>query len=249
MKNIFIKRVGIGAIMCIGIFTILIPSFAAAANIQVLSSYQHIEGSYYGWNQSVDTYEESDGFFEESTVPTTLWDYTQGSLFGGASASSRLNLSMGVLEGWVHSDESWDWWDVGCSESSALAELDVIFTADSPSKWRWEVEGGFFPDPDDIEFYLDDATPGIERTNLLDLWDFPINYDVMSIFFRGSIDLTLLPNHVYRIYMSSSSGPYSENHWEGSSVTFSASQVPEPTTMLLLGLGLMGLVGLKRKIQ
>jgi hypothetical protein len=110
------------------------------------------------------------------------------------------------------------------------ATLTLIFKPTSLSEWQFVVDEGAWP----RSISLEDLTTGI------------FLFNDASLFINNDVLLTINPSHSYEL-----NAMCADFSLEGGETYVGAtiSNVSEPATMLLLGLGLMGLAGVRRKIK
>lgn len=261
------KRIIIIFILMASMFMVTIPVQAVPTYIDIMSEFCHTDGSDIDWQISTSSY-ISDNMFSWNKNGTESVSATRP-YQGGVVSHASVNVAgtTTFLEAWTDHYESGTTYaemlfrPVGAS----YITLDNIDTYSSgfvhPQLTLTDITTGetLF----DLMVYcgafeLDQAFPGLfpnglyfgswnPETAMQDYWrqleleysDGPYNYPLSSGF------IPVDSSHTYHL-KASSYVMESDRGWISANMNI---RVPETTTILLLGLGLMGLTGLRRKIK
>ena len=213
-------------VLCLGAFTILMPLTANANLFEIISTYQSIGGNAYS-NYAIFDDDgnyigldfNSDFFADSSSTPTNL----SGSVSNGGYATAYSNLSIGEngFGGAIGAYSSGRSMMGAEADSDASSSLVIVFRVNELSKWQFSY---IVDPPTDCQIH------GVINT-LID----PV----------GFYELTLSPLVDYQISMDG----WSWQSQYDASFDANGTPIPEPATILLLGLGLIGLAGVRRKIK
>ncbi|MCD4719145.1 MAG: PEP-CTERM sorting domain-containing protein [Desulfobacula sp.] len=241
---------------------VLISAFAFTTNV-----FGYTLGATYGWTSTTDPYYLTSANIHNGTIDTgdvTLGDFIQrgsGSTSAGGFGSSgsavgwddtwvggvgNANTNGDFLDGlWSQIYSDGGWWDLG----SAFSEVAVFSSQDH----------GPYP-AEGIEYYIYGANSiGGTLSLAATLTDIYLDGWRTHNSAEDSNGNGWLSDDLSTVFDLGSSYQYIKLvAWGGGSFTepeidavggFSSAPVPEPTTMLLFGLGLLGLAGVSRKKQ
>ena len=209
--------------------------FAAPIPVNVFSSYFSISGSIEGEDYS--SFSPYSASYDDSGSIPLANGVNYGNYYNGGSASSQAGFF------YVNAKAGGG----GNGPNSALAVADVLFQPLSPmTQFTISYQGGLA------------GGAGGEYSGYIELKDLTDGIQIFSkgvpySFWNGAdgsylIDYPLQTNNVYELYLSAQADSYYD--WQYVSIWTNdiSAVVPEPTTMLLLGIGLMGLARVRRKL-
>jgi len=167
--------------------------------------------------------------------------------FGGtmANACTPDTCGPGVTKIWS------DWFDPGD---------DILFREEVRDDYEYIhdiTHSGFEPETDTIEyfslwvFFQDDCDGNEEKAKITidgttESWKYKLSWPYVKIInFEG--DLTLNESGLLTVDINRMKGDFYFKKSKLIAIGCDYTRVPEPTTMLLLGLGLVGLAGVRRK--
>ncbi len=247
------------ALICACLF-LIIPTTVRSAPIEVLSQNYSISGSWTGWLISYyEGYPDairvdqriSGGYSDASQDGSPIYgnSYLMPSSFRDGGAEGRvdyLNFYNGARQNFgPYYEGNSEYW---CDEALASAHAEWIFRPlTSLANIRLDVGwySEYFPPFGAFDFELFDRSAGI---NLISN-DYKTTYGYG--YYYGATETYTIPldlSHEYRLRIDGSVDCYGDDT-QMQSLQITMTAVPEPTTILLLALGLMGLAGVKRRFN
>lgn len=225
-------------VCCLGSFIILMPSPAKAVMYEVQSLYQSISGEISGWEYvgfdeetGNDIYTPYSGnFFHESiSSPEYMFDMISG---GNdiALASLESNFNGSGFSASIHTG----FFSPQSGYIQNQAYIDLVFRPYMTSIWKFYGSFG-------SELTLKDLTN--DDVLIFELMIMDSNTD------NNICKFILNPSHNYELTMLADGYFMEDDYTAYSYISADISSVPEPSCLLLLCLGLVGLAGVRRKFK
>lgn len=237
---------------------ILVPSFAGATNLDLSSWGQEGPSGNGNWVVAGDNLSVLQTINGQPTVFLSDDTYINTSFEGAFRAGADGDDDyMGFVFGWQSPNDFYLFdWKQGQQSGSApgyyLSHITASGTTSTTDDW-WEV----------IPFsnhHVDNLTNGYDvlATNLGTGWVDNVLYDFILDYTNSQIKISIGGTDIFTLAGSYSAGNFGFYNYSQSQVYYEGfteetipdpggNQVPEPATMLLFGIGLLGLAGVNRK--
>ncbi len=221
------KRIFIGSVVC-GVFLVIssIPAYSGPLGIELLSESHHIWGSAGDPALSYESYDITSSHPISHTANGLSVDVDTD-----PPEPQRSSATVGNFEQEVGGQR---WSYNAFAESSYIFKIDYDKLTLNASGYTDQTHG-----LDEVRVSLFDMNDNVEFLSAASAYSWQ---DFMQIFYLQS-SFSLNTNHLYKLYMYSESTGGDSPAGSYLEANLSSQPVPEPTTMILFGTGLIGLLG------